>query len=197
MQVLFYKNINILDCGAGLGTTLYWTKGFFKEPSLYAYENDIFSHKYLDYIGATYFTGDPLESLKSVEETYDLIILSHFLEHISPSSLVNYVELLLSKLKEEGILLIEVPHANWAKFPHLKASNPPHVGFFSINAFKNLFHTRAHIHLCGTIRGSVRKKRSFIRKSMEKSYNKFCSAVFKVPYAIDGSCIILSVSAKS
>jgi hypothetical protein len=186
-----------LDCGAGLVTTIYLSKNYFNNPSLYAYENDIFTHKYLEHIGAKYFSGDLLESLKSEKkETYNLIILSHFLEHISTSSLVNYVELLLSKLKAEELLLIEVPHDNWMKYPHLLSSNPPHVGFFSIKALKTLFNTRAHIHSCKAIGSSVHKKRSLIIKIVEKIYSTIYSVVFKVPYTMNGNCIIICVGAK-
>jgi len=190
------KNISILDCGAGLGTTLFLAKDYFNNASLYGYENDKFSHQYLDHIGAKYISGDPIESLKSLEETFDVIILSHFLEHISSGSLLSYVQLLLTKLKTGGILLIEVPHDNLVKYPQLLKNEPPHVGFFSIKSLKILFNEMGYIHLCGAVGSSIHKERSFLRKVIGRIYFLICSLLFKAPYTIDGGSIILCVSPK-
>jgi len=83
------------------------------------------------------------------------------LEHISTSLLIDYVDLLISKLKIGGLLLIEVPNDNWVKYPHKMSSRPPHISFFSKKSLLTLFNTRSHIHLCKTVGSSVYKKKEF------------------------------------
>ena len=180
-----------------MGTTLFWAKSFFKKPSLFAYENDKFAHKYLDYIGAKIFSGDPIKSLNSSSVSYDLIILSHFLEHISPLSLIEYVDILLSKLKDKGILLIEVPHDDWSKYNHLVRNNPPHVSFFSLQSLKKLFNSKFHIHFCVSVGSSIRQKRSIIRKVFERIFHIIYYKFFKIPRTIDGDSIIICVTSKN
>lgn len=195
----FFKskdNLNILDCGAGLGTTLFWAKEYFNKPSLFAYENDKFAHNYLHQIGAKILLGDPIDSLNSSDESYNLIILSHFLEHISTISLIEYVELLQRKLKDNGILLIEVPNDDWSKYEHLKNNKPPHVSFFSVKSLKKLFKSKFHIHFCVSIGSSVRQERSKIRKIFERTFHITYSKLFMVPSTIDGDCILICVSKK-
>jgi len=187
------SQISILDCGAGLGTTLYLSKHYFKKPSLFAYENDQVSHKYLDHLKVSYFSGDPIESLNSFKKKFDLIILSHFLEHISPESIIDFVDLILDKLNRGGALIIEVPNDNWVKYEHLKSDMPPHVGFFSINSMKELFYNRAHVNLTGTIGKSI-KKRNLFSKVSGKIYSRICKLIYKVPFTKDGDCLLICVS---
>ena len=190
-------NLDVLDCGAGMGTTLFWAKSFFNKPSLFAYENDKFAHNYLRHIGAKVLSGDPIESLKSSDKSYDLIILSHFLEHISTLSLIEYVGLLQRKLKDKGVLLIEVPHDDWSKYNHLVRNNPPHVSFFSLQSLKKLFNSKFHIHFCVSVGSSIRQKRSIIRKVFERIFHIIYYKFFKIPRTIDGDSIIICVTSKN
>ncbi|MDC0192766.1 class I SAM-dependent methyltransferase, partial [Alphaproteobacteria bacterium] len=140
-----YKNIkdklNILDIGAGLGTTLYYSKKLFKDSKLYAYENDISMFKYLEEIDTNITTG----SLKNLDNKYfnffDIIYCSHFIEHISNEELINFVQILNRILKKNGILLLETPNDNYFKYPLLlnKKPHPHHTIFFSKKSLNKLF----------------------------------------------------------
>jgi SAM-dependent methyltransferase len=57
------------------------------------------------------------EEFDKVEDTYDILIMSHVIEHFVPSALLEFMEHYLARLKNGGHLLIISPLA-WPAFFH-------------------------------------------------------------------------------
>lgn len=182
------SKISILDCGAGLGTTLNIAKNTFPNSELHAFENDIFSKMYLDYIGVTQHSGDLLSFLKENTIEFDLIICSHFLEHVAPTILLEIRDLLLKSLSDDGILLLEVPNDNWFEYPHKIHNLPPHVSFFSIKSLKLMFQDSKIVSI-GTLWGTSRPRQNFFLSIFDLIYRKVSKVFYNLPYTKHGDSI--------
>lgn len=182
--------ISVLDCGAGLGTTLNIAKKTFVNSELHAFENDLFAKTYLEYINVNQHSGDLVNFLRLNDIKFDVIICSHFLEHVSPKILNDVKDLLLDSLSKEGILLIEVPNDNWYKYPHKIHNNPPHVSFFSKTTLKNLF-KQSNILSIGTLWGTSRRKINFFSSIFDFLSRKISQIIFKIPYIKHGDAILV------
>lgn len=113
---------DILDYGSGPGYFLYLSGA----KNKFAFEPDTKSEKYLRYIKAKRF--DNLDAVSSVQ--YDGIVASHSIEHLVPEELQKTLSRLISSLKPEGKILVEVPHGGHS-FVHLDARQDPHTIFFT------------------------------------------------------------------
>lgn len=192
------KKLNILDCGAGLGTTLYWASKYLDKPTLNAYENDITSKNYLRYIGSNIITGDPEVSLNTYPAQFDVIIMSHFLEHLSINILNSFLDVVHDKLKPNGIVLVEVPNDNWNLYPHKKHANPPHTCFFSKKSLYNLFSKKFKVNFVNTYGYRLNKNINIFGRIYDKLYSKFYRKTFKLPYNRHGSnLLLLATSSKA
>tara|TARA_Y100000768_G_scaffold63599_1_gene43735 strand:- start:37263 stop:38150 length:888 start_codon:yes stop_codon:yes gene_type:complete len=188
----------ILDIGSGFGTTLNLSKNFFEKPEIYAYENDENSIKYLNFINANILTGDCISSLKNLDKKFDIIILSHFLEHVSPQALKEFIDIIYKMLNLNGILLVEVPHDNWIRYPERKYSDPPHVSFFSILSLKKVF-DKFKIIKCTSIREPKYSNSSIFLRLISKIYLKLINIIYKlinislIPYSLskNGTSLLL------
>ncbi|MDH5652087.1 MAG: class I SAM-dependent methyltransferase [Gammaproteobacteria bacterium] len=189
------SHINVLDIGAGLGTTLYYATQYFDKPILYAYENDTNGIKYLEYLGAKVISGDLIKSLKSTKKNkFDLIVCSHFLEHVSPHSVKEFVAVLRELLHDDGILIVEVPHDDLVKFPERKTEAPPHVMFFSINSLQVLF-DNYKLHLLLPIRKELNARYGFLKKIISPLFIKIFS--FRNVHPVRrGRCLLMIAGKK-
>lgn len=127
---------NALDIGCGSGVYLKALNQYYPKMSLSGYDVSVHNKKDIEVIqGVKYFySGD----LKDINEKYDLIILSHVLEHVS--SPVDFLNVIKGLLSEHGRLIIQVPNV---------VENPidlfvyDHVSHFSIDVLSkflsNLF----------------------------------------------------------
>ncbi len=84
--------------------------------------------------------NNSIEDLK--EDTYDIITLWHVLEHIP--NLTDFIQILKSKLKPNGVLIIAVPNyksydANYYKAYWAAYDVPRHLWHFSQTAIRKLF----------------------------------------------------------
>jgi SAM-dependent methyltransferase len=61
------------------------------------------------------------------ENLYDLILMSHIIEHFNPNALKIFLESYLDRLRENGILIIATPlmnHRFYDDFDHIKPYSP-------------------------------------------------------------------------
>lgn len=113
---------DVLDYGSGPGYFLHVSGATRK----YAFEPDSKSAKYLEYLGAKRFS----QVGEISQYKYDGIVASHSIEHLVPEELTKVLGILLNSLKENGKLLIEVPHGGHT-YLHLDARQDPHTIFFT------------------------------------------------------------------
>ncbi len=105
----FSKDAKILDFGCGLGQILQALRvaGF----------DEIFGadieRQVLDQVGKTYpvFDASEIDWDKGLESAFDLIIMSHVLEHIRKDHIISHVTRMKRLLKPSGKLLVMVPNA--------------------------------------------------------------------------------------
>jgi SAM-dependent methyltransferase len=119
---------SMLDVGAGPGYALHISGSARKD----AIEFDQNSKKYLDFIGATLLDWDRLEP-----DRYDVILMSHVLEHFLPADIHPRLNALARALRPGGIVYIEVPPGglSWKLYAY---KHEPHTLFFTLQALGEL-----------------------------------------------------------
>ncbi|MEQ8356258.1 MAG: class I SAM-dependent methyltransferase [Kiloniellaceae bacterium] len=127
----------ILDLGAGFGTTLHLARAeFWPEAELTAIEPDLSMAPYLHTVGAEVVPG--IE--QAAQNSYNLIIASHVLEHYQAFEIMELLHSVRKLLAPRGIVVAEVPNSDFAAYPDIAGhSHEPHLLFFSQESFTSLF----------------------------------------------------------
>lgn len=150
-------DFKVLDvgCGKSSGSII---KSFFPKCYYYAIDkdkdikvDDIYEKYYqMDLVGLEY--GDIPDNF------FDIMIMSHVIEHLANGDLV--IEELLPKLKKEGILYIEFPSFNSTKLPSKKGTlnffdDSTHCRLYSLIEIYNLLMRNNYKILKGGIRRNI------------------------------------------
>jgi SAM-dependent methyltransferase len=92
-----------------------------------------------------------IEELESTEDKYDLILMSHIIEHFSPLELLNFVDSYLDRLRENGYLIIATPLFSkyfYDDFDHVKPYHPVGIDMiFGSTSSQVKFHSKHHLEL--------------------------------------------------
>ena len=130
--------INILDVGAGPGGSYHAAREIFPNSKMFFLDNNIEIITYYK----KWFDVTVLEDLTTVDEKFDLILMSHSLEHFSANGMRGLLENLRQCLTENGRLVVEVPHCDFRIASHLdgieRVNDTPHLQFFSIDSLVNI-----------------------------------------------------------
>lgn len=117
LKSFFSKNVskksNILDLGCGYGSFLYFLKS-------HQYQNvtgvDISSEELgvcRDFFTSyTFHQADIFEFIRSTAEKFDVIYLSHVLEHIKKDQLFDFLEGVKNILQDDGYFVIVAPNSS-------------------------------------------------------------------------------------
>ena len=129
----FNKSLSVLEYGCGYGGILEYFRD--KSFDIYGIEKDVKLNESLNERNIKVFNGELTEYNKNIK--FDLIILSHVLEHLyDPSSLINEAYKLL---KPNGKLYIEVPGINNERIKKRYYSiQLGHLFYFNLNSMLNL-----------------------------------------------------------
>lgn len=131
------KDLKILDIGAGHGCfgLVANSSHKFSIKEYHAIESDAHMAKHLSIIWKAWGCKTRLKVSKSVEQVdgeYDVVVLSHILEHlVDPGSLIRSARALLSK---EGLLFVDVPNQDYL----FRDDVFPHILFFSSRSLRLL-----------------------------------------------------------
>lgn len=74
----------------------------------------------------------------NIEDKFDLVAMSHSLEHFNSSNLSEVMNSINKSLRLGGIYFCEVPNANLAKYPLAGEAVVPHLSFFSSDSLRIL-----------------------------------------------------------
>lgn len=118
------EGFSLLEFGSGPGYGLFFSRARIK----HAIEQDEASAKYLDHIGAKRLS---LTSL--VPNTYDAILSSHSLEHLTICTLYDTLAKLRAALKPDGVFYVEVPNGSLTS-TYLPGNHSPHTLFFNLRS---------------------------------------------------------------
>lgn len=119
---------NIFELGAGYGINLLKFGQSYSKASLHSDDLN------------TEFMSDNIKLSKIEEGPYDIILLSHVIEHfIDPVKLVRQV---VDNLATGGVLVVEVPNEGAGFLYQQKGGAPfhePHITFFSMESLESFF----------------------------------------------------------
>jgi 2-polyprenyl-3-methyl-5-hydroxy-6-metoxy-1,4-benzoquinol methylase len=102
------QSLRILDIGAGFGHILHALGTAFPKATLHAIEYSALCVRHLRGIGITVDSESVETVLERAGEPWDLIILSHVLEHLREPA--ETLEAIRSRLAPGGLLYVEVPN---------------------------------------------------------------------------------------
>ena len=169
---------NVLDVGAGYGYTFDVAKYIINPDTIttfYSFEPDKHAQKYLlkknINIYDEVFTKDT-----NINEKFDIIIMSHVLEHYNGYDIISVLKKINSVLNYGGIALIEVPHNNLEKIKTLRRNDAPHLSFFSVEALTSaLEYSGLHmlyINTCGELTKKYYVKKDYSSNLISKILKK-------------------------
>ncbi|PSR23022.1 MAG: hypothetical protein C7B45_04390 [Sulfobacillus acidophilus] len=109
-----YRGGEVLDVACGLGTFLAVCQDEDPTLKLTGIELDTILASLVQDRGISVLTGDAIEVLEgqSADRYYDVIHMSHILEHLTPDRVIRLLELTTKHLRVGGAMIIRTP--NWA-----------------------------------------------------------------------------------
>ncbi|MGM0607243.1 MAG: class I SAM-dependent methyltransferase [Candidatus Muiribacteriota bacterium] len=191
------KKLFVLEVGCGAGGIL----KYFKDKGCEICGIDP-GKKFVEYgvkkFNLNLHTGT-LQDLK-LEKKPDLIIYSHVIEHIEDINLE--LESVQKKLKEDGLLYIEVPGVknlknNYYEYDFLKSLHIAHVYHFTLRTLKNLLNQHGFKLIYGNEKVSSVFKKEKENNDIESDYKEVLEYInqtekerkscFFTPYKIRGA----------
>ena len=160
----------VLDIGAGYGHILHAIGQRFSKAQLQAIEFSAPCVAHLESIGIEVHSQPAERILPKMEGQFDLLIMSHALEHIlRPKELLELVE---QSLAPGGVLYVEVPNipretlTKYPDHPWAPRYDEPHITFFSARTLRSLGSSSGFIELFCDSAGPEYRSISAIRYSM-------------------------------
>lgn len=123
------SKLKVLEIGPGPGAFARVFLEKYVNSDYFAIESDVSCHKKLTELGVKIIKPD---KSKSFEQSFDLLIASHVLEHLTNP--FDFITDCKKFLKINGVCFIEVPCKDW----EFKTENEPHLLFFDKKPMENL-----------------------------------------------------------
>lgn len=154
----------ILEIGPGPGAFVKVWMDAYEQSKYSVIESDKSCYQDLKRLGVKIIKND----FDSLQENYDIIIISHVLEHVTDPN--EFLNPFIKKLKKEGHLFIEVPCMDWRH----KKIDEPHLLFFDKRAmsvllnklkltrFKLAYYGIPHNHLLSSYRQFFKRLRGYL-----------------------------------
>jgi len=143
------KKLKILDIGSGPGDALLAAKAVFSHSELFAIEPDQYSHPFLKKLGVhVYDFAINADRFSQMKQKFDIILCSHLIEHFNAQELIDIIRGLKNILENEGIIILEVPYVDIAKYRDKRGSDAPHLSFFSLQSLEKLLEKEFKVLFC-------------------------------------------------
>ena len=135
-----FKNKKILDIGSGSSIFyLQLNRTEDKNIEKYIIEPQIINKDWYDYNNIKTLNANILEKMPTdLHNKFDLITMSHSLEHFNSSDIPKIITNIMFMLKKGGLFFIEVPNANLKKYQFSNENMQPHLSFFTTDSIKQL-----------------------------------------------------------
>lgn len=153
----FSSRPRILEVGSGAGDFFQALQFLGYKTENYAIEPQEDAHSSLEALGVSVVQT----TLKSDEEeenypqNFDLVVMSHALEHFNGVDILPILERIKKYLRPQGLFFCEVPNANLKLFPNAPEIVVPHLSFFSEQAIRAFLERAAlQITFLGTVGNS-------------------------------------------
>ncbi len=136
----------ILDMGCGFGKNLKLLKRKGLKPLGVDISKSIVEANLANGLNCT-----TLEEWQRTSESYELIIMSHIIEHFLPNDLMNFMNHCLSRLRVGGHLIIATPLMSktfFHDFDHIRPYPPQAIGqMFAVDKPQAQFHSNYKLEL--------------------------------------------------
>jgi 2-polyprenyl-3-methyl-5-hydroxy-6-metoxy-1,4-benzoquinol methylase len=150
-----FERPEILDIGAGWGHILHALGERYPGANRVAIEYSDVCVKHLERLGIDVITQPVEDVLPRLDRRFDVIVLSHVLEHLlDPMTILRYIVNLLSP---RGILYVEVPNIpveSLLRFPDHRWNgrfDEPHITFYSEDTLERLLEAAGlDVRFCDT-----------------------------------------------
>lgn len=131
------SNVTVVEIGPGMGNFLFALRQMNFVGKHVAFEPQQQAHKFLEQLGSSVegYNFD-ISGAKKLENSVDLVVMSHSLEHFNPGKVAGIMSAVSLMLKKGGIFFCEVPNANLTKYPNAGEMVVPHLSFFSLDSVR-------------------------------------------------------------
>jgi ubiquinone/menaquinone biosynthesis C-methylase UbiE len=129
---------DILEIGPGTGIFAKKWRSAYPENNYYAVETDTSCYGSLEETGV--IISKP-EEIKGLDKEFDLVIMSHVLEHVSDPT--GFLTSIKEFLKKDGVIFIEVPCNDWQHKPE----DEPHLLFFNKKPMQQFMESLGFINI--------------------------------------------------
>lgn len=138
----FYNKpeLHMLDIGCGaFGYSFNAFRAIFKNKPIkfYGIDANPIILKLLEKNDVTYL-GEDYSVLAKYHQTFDIITMSHYLEHLIFSDARTCLSEVKGSLRQGGIIMVEVPNDDLRVTERQKIPSAPHTTFFSLSAIKKI-----------------------------------------------------------
>lgn len=132
--------INYLDIGCGAFGHSFnaFAKVYHgKKVKCFGIDADPLAKRMLEKNGITWL-GESYQSLNNCGKLFDIITMSHCLEHFALEDALHFLESVRNFLTKDGVLFIEVPHDDFRNKQRQASPSSPHTIFFTPMALSNI-----------------------------------------------------------
>lgn len=189
------RNVSVLEvgCGRGVKTDFLRSQGF---NNIIGVEKNEFQVTECRKRGLNVLTLDEF-SEKHSEDKFDLLILSHIIEHFDFNGVVEFIDGYLKHLRPGGMLLIATPMLHphfWLDLDHYKPYYPQGIKNFYSGEDEQVGFTSKYRLKLRDIRFrrspfKVKNDRSLLLKKNDLPmlmFNLFCAAAFRISFSAVG-----------
>ncbi len=139
------SSAGILDVGCGFGQKMEWLA----EDGFTPHGVDI-NPESLEKVRNKGFRGMTPDEFFKIDYVYNLMLMSHVVEHFHPADLLHFMDSYLDKLKSGGFLIIASP-LEWENFyddfDHIKIYHPQTFIMVSDPEFQQQYHLRNRLKM--------------------------------------------------
>lgn len=133
------NTLNILDVGPGPGNSYFAAKNIFPNSNIFFHEKNRNAISFYN----KWYEVEIIEDISNLDKKFDVILLSHSLEHFNKAGINELLITLKSVLSDEGVLVVEVPYNDFRTRIHREGleriNDTPHLQFFSIESLSKIF----------------------------------------------------------